>query len=83
MGIFAQTWEIECPFYEEEALSNRFRNREVKSYEDATSNKVVSTFFEITYFKKGTIHIVFRDKFVWDEFNLRAAKGKGWLGDGD
>lgn len=67
----------------EDALRDRFQARTITSYEDLHSNKVVSTFFEITYFKKGTIHIVFRDKWLWDEFNQRAAKGKGWIGDGD
>lgn len=41
-----------------------------------------SEFFTFRYFIKGTVHIQFKDEFVWAEFNRRAAAGKGWLGDG-
>lgn len=41
-----------------------------------------STYFKIRFFKKGTVHIEFLDKKLWDEFNLRAAKGKNWVGGG-
>lgn len=38
-----------------------------------------STFFKIKFFKKGTVHITFKDRFLWEQFNLRAARGKNWL----
>lgn len=41
-----------------------------------------SEFFTFKYFIKGTVHLMFKDKYTWDEFNRRAAAGKGWLGDG-
>ena len=40
---------------------------------------VYSRFFEIRAFKKGTVHLIFRDEFLWQEFNLRACAGKQWL----
>lgn len=42
-------------------------------------NTAESEFFHLRFFKKGTLHMTFRDKKVWQEFNLRAAKGKNWL----
>lgn len=42
-------------------------------------NKCESTFFKLTFYKKGTLHIQFKDEFLWKELNIRAAKGKNWL----
>jgi hypothetical protein len=42
-----------------------------------------SEFFHIRYFLKGTVHLTFKDTNVWNEFNRRAAQGKGWIGDGE
>lgn len=39
-----------------------------------------STFFDIKIFKKGTVHLKFRDTKIWEQFNLAAARGKKWLG---
>lgn len=53
----------------------------IASFKDPMrDNTAESEFFELRYFKKGTLHMVFKDKQVWDEFNLRAAKGKNWIG---
>jgi len=38
-----------------------------------------SQFFSIRFFKKGTIHIEFKDKFLWQEFNMRATAWRAWL----
>lgn len=35
-------------------------------------------FFEIRGYKKGTMHFKFQDVKLWEEFNLRVAKIKGW-----
>jgi hypothetical protein len=45
-----------------------------------TSNTATSEFFEMRFFKKGTLHLKFRDRKVWEAFNIAAARGKGWLG---
>ena len=39
-----------------------------------------STFFDIRYFLKGTVHITFRDEALWHRFNIAACKGKNWIG---
>lgn len=44
-----------------------------------SNNEVESTFFKIRYFKKGTIHIYFKERFLWEEFNLIVCKHKGWI----
>lgn len=38
-----------------------------------------SEFFSFRCYKKGTLHITFKDKFLWQEFNMRACSGKNWL----
>jgi len=44
---------------------------------------IESTFFKIRFFKKGTVHLTFKDLDMWEKFNIRAAKGKMWIGDGE
>lgn len=51
---------------------------EIRRGRDFTE-KFDSTFFEIRVYKKGTVHLTFKDKALLDEFNIRAAQGKGWL----
>ena len=46
---------------------------------DRFDNTCSSEFFDIRFFKKGTIHLEFRDIWLWEEFNLRACAGKQWL----
>ena len=46
---------------------------------DKFDNTCESEFFEMRFFKKGTLHLTFKDKFLWEQFNLRAARGKNWL----
>lgn len=62
-----------------EALENQF----IKIGKIKTGQKFVSdcqsTFFDIKFYKKGTIHLKFRDKELWKEFNYRACNGKNWL----
>lgn len=54
------------------ALELAFHNREVGGVTD-------STFFEIKFYKKGTIHLYFLDEALWKKFNLMAARGRNWL----
>ena len=41
---------------------------------------IYSEFFRIRIFKKGTIHLWFKDMELWEKFNLMAAQGKNWIG---
>ena len=40
-----------------------------------------SAFFRVKAFKKGTIHIEFKDEALWAKFNLTVNKGKNQIGD--
>ena len=40
-----------------------------------------STYFKCKCYEKGTIHLLIKDKFLWERFNLVAADGKNWLPD--
>jgi hypothetical protein len=41
---------------------------------------IESDFFQIRYFKKGTIHLKFKDRELWGRFNQAATAGKKWIG---
>ena len=44
------------------------------------ADKFYSRYFEMRMYKKGTLHLAFRDRKLLDEFNLKAAQGKKWIG---
>ena len=46
---------------------------------DSFDNTGESEFFTYKFWKKGTLHITFKDEFLWQEFNMRACNGKNWL----
>lgn len=52
-----------------------------RSNPDWTGQKFNSEYFELVGYKKGTLHMVFRDASLWERFNIEAAKGKNWLPD--
>lgn len=67
-----------------DALEHRFSRlngeKGVKLPDDIEAyNVVYSTYWRCRFFKKGTVHLWFRDDYLWQEFNLMAAKGKNWL----
>lgn len=43
------------------------------------SRKIHCTYFDVTFYKKGTCHIEFTDLDALEKFNLFAAKNKNWL----
>jgi len=43
------------------------------------SRKIVSTYFTLTAYKKGTLHLTFNDDDILRRFNVVACRGKGWL----
>ncbi|MBD3216590.1 MAG: DUF4942 domain-containing protein [Candidatus Lokiarchaeota archaeon] len=43
------------------------------------SKNIESSFFIISVYKKGTIHLTFRDEGIRRRFNIMACKGKKWL----
>ena len=61
------------------ALRKRFNEMRNPQVGQVFDNNVESEFFELKFFKKGTLHFKFKDKKLWENFNLQVAKGKGWL----
>lgn len=51
------------------------------AYLRGQSRQIYSTYFIITTYKKGTIHLTFRDTDIMRRFNVVACKGKNWLPD--
>lgn len=49
---------------------------------DSRTNPGVMTseFFNVRIYKKGTIHITFRDDDTWERFNIMAAQQRKWIG---
>lgn len=41
--------------------------------------KFETTFFECRAYKKGTIHLYFRDEKLWQDFNMNVAYKRNWL----
>ena len=40
-----------------------------------------SSYFEIRYFKKGTVHLKWKRPDLWEAFNVKAAAGRKWIGE--
>jgi len=38
-------------------------------------------FFDIKFWKKGTVHLKWRDLALWQQFNITASAGKKWIGE--
>ncbi len=62
-----------------EAIENQFKTIGKIKTGDKYDSNCYSTFFDIKFYKKGTIHLKFRDESLWKEFNMRACDGKNWL----
>jgi hypothetical protein len=56
-----------------EAIREGFKNGQTRQLE--------STYFTITCYKQGTIHLTFKDEDILRRFNVVACKRKGWLPD--
>ena len=63
----------------EKALKNHFTTLGSVRTGDNFENNLESEFFKIRFYKKGTTHFIFKDKYLLQELNIRYAKGKNWL----
>ncbi len=50
-----------------------------KALDEGQNHKIKSTYFEITVYKKGTMHLTFLDPDVLRRFNITACRDKNWL----
>lgn len=65
-----------------DALNSRFRSIG-DNYKNGTNNTTESKYFNLKFFKKGTLHLQFKDDKIWEQFNIMAAQGKQWIGTED
>lgn len=49
------------------------------AFKENKTRNIESTFFIISVYKKGTIHLAFKDKDILRRFNVFVCKEKGWL----
>lgn len=67
------------------ALEYRFKQYGSKydnGVQYSTSNNTCqSHYFDIRFFKKGTVHLTFRSRELWERFNVTASAGKKWIGE--
>ena len=55
----------------EQALETAFRSK--------TGKETESEWFQIRFYQKGTLHLVFKDLELLEKFNMLAARGRNWL----
>lgn len=65
------------------ALESEFNIIKVDGYQNGTNNKCESEYFNLKFYKKGTLHLQFKDDKLWEQFNIMAAQGKNWIGTED
>lgn len=63
------------------ALEEKFKELGHIKTGDKFDNTCETPYFKIKFFKKGTVHLYFKDKKLWDDFNLTACATKNWLPD--
>lgn len=63
----------------EGALKTRFLEIGNIRTGDHFNNELESTFFKIKFWKKGTVHLYFKDEKLWDRLNMIACDQKNWL----
>ncbi|MFG1544863.1 DUF4942 domain-containing protein [Halobacteriovorax sp. ZH2_bin.1] len=51
----------------------------VEALKEGKNKKIDTKFFEVSIFKKGTIHLRFKDLDILRKFNIEACRNKGWL----
>lgn len=59
------------------ALSRAFDRK----YHSISDQVTESQYFEIRFYKKGTVHLKWKREDLWQAFNMTAAAGKKWLGE--
>lgn len=62
-----------------DALNQQFKKIGKVEKGQKFENWVESEYFKLKLHLKGTVHFHFKDKKLWEQFNIQAAKGKNWL----
>jgi hypothetical protein len=66
-----------------DSIYQQFKVIETHGYKMGHTNKCESEYFNIKFYKKGTLHLQFKDDKLWELFNVTAAQGKNWIGTED
>ena len=48
--------------------------------DDALRGRATSQYFDIRFYKKGTVHLKWRRRDLWEAFSLKVGQGKKWIG---
>jgi hypothetical protein len=81
---YSERMETQPLYTIRQALGDRFEElnhnqRNGAKYLHYVHNVCESEYFHIKFWKKGTVHLVFKDEHLWQRFNQQAALGKKWL----
>lgn len=68
-----------CQAIKDFAFPIRSGTNDRRKNPDWTGTKFESEYFVLVGYKKGTLHMVFKDASLWEHFNMEAAKGKNWI----
>ena len=67
-------------FFDGNLTSDVDLSNTIKQYfEQGVTKNIKCKFFDVTFYKKGTVHIVFSCPELIDRFNIYAAQQRGWL----
>ena len=71
--------DLVMSYFDDRYYYNEIHSTLKLAFANDNTRKVLSTYFEISVYKKGTMHLTFRDEDIRRRFNITACKGKGWL----
>jgi hypothetical protein len=63
----------------QDALDARFKEIGLIRPGDKYDNTCSSHFFDFKFWKKGTLHMTFKDEWLWEQFNIKVAGQRNWL----
>lgn len=66
--------------YEDTLTIEKAMNKMFADYRTTGATTCDSEFFQIRVFKKGTVHLIFKNEYVWNQLNLTVAKARNWIG---
>jgi predicted RNA methylase len=63
----------------QDALEEKFNEIGWVKPGDKYDNTCSSHFFDFKFWKKGTLHMTFKDEWLWEQFNIKVAGQRNWL----
>ena len=87
-GKWELQWGIEDTLRDIDTVMNYFDGMQdyysiakalTDAFKNGQSRKIKSTYFTLTAYKKGTLHLVFNSKDILRRFNVVSCRGREWL----